>query len=193
MISMLSIADTKVQYTKRDLTAGVRPYGLDISADGSVAVVANIGRGNGDNDTVSVIDLKAVPARVVETVTVGQTPEGITLSPDGKLCAVQVMNGSNKPKESAFYAPNGKLLLYRVDGTRLVPLAAAWIGRWCRALPSPPTARPFWSRTWWRRRSRCSAGTARHCRTRASASRPTGARLRSAPPSGPSQLIWCGD
>ncbi len=134
MISMLSIADTKVQYTKRDLTAGVRPYGLDISADGSVAVVANIGRGNGDNDTVSVIDLKAVPARVVETVTVGQTPEGITLSPDGKLCAVQVMNGSNKPKESAFYAPNGKLLLYRVDGTRLVPLAAAWIGRWSQGI-----------------------------------------------------------
>ncbi len=134
MISMLSIADTKVQYTKRDLTAGVRPYGIDISADGSVAVVANIGRGNGDNDTVSVIDLKAVPARVVETVTVGQTPEGITLSPDGKLCAVQVMNGSNKPKESAFYAPNGKLLLYRVDGTRLVPLAAAWIGRWSQGI-----------------------------------------------------------
>ena len=134
MISILAIDGTKVEYTKRDLSAGLRPYGLDISVDGSVAVVANIGRGGGDNDTVSVIDLRANPIRVVETVTVGQTPEGIILSPDGKLCAVQVMNGSNKPRESPFHAANGKLLLYRVEGTRLVPLAAAWIGHWSQGI-----------------------------------------------------------
>ena len=134
MISILAVDGTKVEYTKRDLSAGLRPYGMDISADGSVAVVANIGRGGGDNDTVSVIDLRASPIRVVETVTVGQTPEGIILSPDGKLCAVQVMNGSNKPRESPFHAANGKLLLYRVEGTRLVPLAAAWVGRWSQGI-----------------------------------------------------------
>jgi hypothetical protein len=39
-------------------------------------------------------------------------------------------NGSNKSKESPFYNDAGKLVLYRVDGTRLVPLAAAWIGHW---------------------------------------------------------------
>ena len=134
MISILSVDGAKVEYTKRDLSAGLRPYGIDISADGSVAVVANIGRGNGDNDTVSVVDLRANPIRVVETVTVGQTPEGIMLSPDGKLCAVQVMNGSNKPRESPFYNANGKLLLYRVEGTRLVPVAAAWVGRWSQGI-----------------------------------------------------------
>ncbi len=134
MISILAIDGTKVEYTKRDLSAGLRPYGMDISADGSVAVVANIGRGGGDHDTVSVIDLRANPIRVVETVTVGQTPEGIILSPDGKLCAVQVMNGSNKPRESPFHAANGKLLLYRVEGTRLVPLAAAWVGHWSQGI-----------------------------------------------------------
>lgn len=134
MVSILSIDGTKVEYTKRDLSAGLRPYGIEVSADGSVAVVANIGRGAGDNDTVSVIDLRANPIRVVETVTVGQTPEGLMLSPDGKLCAVQVMNGSNKPKESPFHNANGKLLLYRIDGTRLVPLAAAWVGRWSQGI-----------------------------------------------------------
>ena len=133
-ISILTVDGTKVEHSKRDLSAGMRPYGLDVSADGSIAVVANIGRGNGDNDTVSVIDLQAQPFRVVETVVVGQTPEGIALSPDGKLCAVVVMNGSNKPRESPFYNPNGKLLLYRVDGTKLVPAAAAWIGRWSQGI-----------------------------------------------------------
>jgi DNA-binding beta-propeller fold protein YncE len=129
-LTLLTIADTKVELAKRDIRAGLRPYGLDISADGSVAVVANIGIGGGDADTISVIDMKAQPPRVVDTITVGQTPEGIKLSPDGKLCAVVVMNGSNKATESPFFAGNGKLVLFRVNGTRLSRVAEAPIGRW---------------------------------------------------------------
>jgi DNA-binding beta-propeller fold protein YncE len=141
MISVLSIVDTKVEYTKRDMNAGLKPYAIDISADGSVAVAGNDGRGNGDVDTISVIDLQATPPRVVETLNVGQTPEGVLFSPDGKICAVTVMNGSNKPKESPFYASSGKLLLYRVDGARLQPLAAAWIGRWPQGVAFSPDGR----------------------------------------------------
>jgi DNA-binding beta-propeller fold protein YncE len=133
-VSVLSVTDGKVEYTRRDLTAGIRPYGLDISPDGTVAAVANIGRNSGDNDTISLIDLKAAPPRVVETVTVGQTPAGILFSPDGKLLAVVVMNGSNKPRESPFHSPNGKLLLYRVSGTRLLPASAVWIGGWSQGV-----------------------------------------------------------
>jgi DNA-binding beta-propeller fold protein YncE len=138
LISVLSIDGTKVEYTKRDMSAGQRPYGAAISADGSVAVVANIGRGSGDADTVSVIDLTAKPPRVVETVTVGQTPEGITLSPDGKLCAVVVMNGSNKPKDSPFFADNGKLVLLRLDNKKLAKLAEAPIGHWSQGAAFTP-------------------------------------------------------
>jgi DNA-binding beta-propeller fold protein YncE len=137
-ISVLSIDGPKVEYTKRDLAAGLRPYGIDISKNGAVAVVANIGRGLGDNDSVSVIDLKAKPPRVVETISVDQTPEGIKLSPDGTLMGVIVMNGSNKPKESPFYNDSGKLLLYRLDGMRLVALGAAWIGHWSQGVAFSP-------------------------------------------------------
>jgi len=129
-ISVLSIAGTKVEYTKRDMVAGVRPYGIDIASTGAVAAVANIGRGQGDNDTISLIDMRASPPRVVETVTVGQTPEGIKISPDGSVVAVVVMNGSNKPKESPFYNNNGKLVLFRVSGTSLSKVAEAPIGHW---------------------------------------------------------------
>lgn len=138
LISVLSIDGTKVEYTKRDMSAGQRPYGAAISADGTVAVVANIGRGSGDADTVSVIDLTAKPPRVVETVTVGQTPEGIMLSPDGKLCAVVVMNGSNKPKDSPFFADHGKLVLLRLDNKKLTKLAEAPIGHWSQGVVFTP-------------------------------------------------------
>jgi DNA-binding beta-propeller fold protein YncE len=112
----------------------MNPYLALIGRDGSVAVVANIGRGGGDNDTISLIDLKANPPRVVETVVVGQTPEGILLSPDGRLVAVTVMNGSNKPRESPFFNDAGKVILYRVDGTRLIPIAAAFVGHWAQGV-----------------------------------------------------------
>src|SRR5881628_1282924 len=108
-ISVLSIDGTKVEYPKRDISAGLRPYGIDIASNGAFAAVANIGRGDGDADTISIIDLRAKPPRVVSTVTVGQTPEGIKLSPDGSLVAVVVMNGSNKHKESPLFADAGKL------------------------------------------------------------------------------------
>jgi len=133
-ISVLSIDGTKVEYTKRDMNAGVRPYGIDIAANGAFAAVANIGRGQGDNDTVSLIDLKATPPRVVETLTVGQTPEGIKVSPDSSVVAVVVMNGSNKPKESPFFSDNGKLVLLRVSGRSLQKVGEAPIGHWSQGV-----------------------------------------------------------
>ena len=112
--------------------------GAAISADGTVAVVANIGRGSGDNDTVSVIDMTLKSVRTVETITVGQTPEGINLSSDGKLCAVIVMNGSNKLKDSPFYNDHGKVLVYRVEQKQLTRLAEAPIGHWSQGVAFTP-------------------------------------------------------
>jgi DNA-binding beta-propeller fold protein YncE len=137
-ISVLSIDGTKVEYTKRDLNAGLRPYGLDISSDGKYAAVANIGRGGGDADTVSLIDMAAKPPRVVDTITVGQTPEGLKISPDSKWIGVVVMNGSNKAKTSPFFTDAGKLVLLRPDGGRLVKVAEAPIGHWSQGVAFSP-------------------------------------------------------
>jgi len=137
-ISVLSIDGTKVEYTKRDMNAGLRPYGIDIASNGVFAAVANIGRGQGDADTVSLIDLKANPPRVVETLTVGQTPEGIKVSPDNQHVAVVVMNGSNKAKSSPFYNDNGKLVMLRVSGTSLAKVAEAPIGHWSQGAAFSP-------------------------------------------------------
>jgi DNA-binding beta-propeller fold protein YncE len=133
-ISVLSIDGTKVEYTKRDLSAGIRPYGLDIHPNGKIAVVANIGTGSGDADTASLIDIEAKPARVVHTVTVGQTPEGIALSPDGAFVAVSVMNGSNKPKNSPFFNDYGLVKVLSVKDGQLLPLTEAKVGHWCQGL-----------------------------------------------------------
>ena len=133
-ISVLSIDGAKVEYTKRDINAGLRPYSMEISAKGDVAVVGNIGIGQGDADTISLIDLKANPPRVVDTVSVGQTPEGVSISPDGKFAAASVMNGSNKPKASPFFNDFGLLKIYSIKNNKLAPVAEAKVGHWCQGV-----------------------------------------------------------
>ena len=131
-VSVLKIDGDKVEEAKRDISVGWRPYGISMAPHGRWAAVANIGRGGGDADTVSIIDLSKQPFRTAETVTVGQTPEGIMVSPDGQHLAVVVMNGSNKAKANPFYVGHGLLQIWRVgDATqRPVKVAEAAIGQW---------------------------------------------------------------
>jgi DNA-binding beta-propeller fold protein YncE len=131
-ISVLAIDGTKVTYTGQDIVAGVRPYGIVMSPSGQFAYVANIGNSPGDAATVSVIDLRAPPPRVVDTISVGPTPEGLALSHDGKLLAVTVMNGSNQPRTSPLFHDFGLLKIYRVEGAKLTALTETHIGHWCQ-------------------------------------------------------------
>jgi DNA-binding beta-propeller fold protein YncE len=131
-ISVLAVDGASVTYTGQDISAGIRPYGIVVSPRGDFAYVANIGAGPGDAATVSVIALDPKPARVVNTISVGPTPEGLALSPDGKLLAVTVMNGSNQPSSSPFFHDFGLLKVYRVGGMHLTQVAESHIGHWCQ-------------------------------------------------------------
>jgi DNA-binding beta-propeller fold protein YncE len=133
-IVVLSIEGTTVKLTDRVISAGLRPYAIDIAKTGDVAIVGNIGTGGGDADTISVIDIKATPPRVVNTITVGQTPEGLKISPDGKFVAVTVMNGTNKAANSPFFNANGKLQVWARNGAQLTKSGELNIGRWCQGI-----------------------------------------------------------
>lgn len=140
-VAILSIDGTQVEYTKRDVTAGSNPYGLDIAPDGRLAVVANVGRVMGDADTVTLIDMTLRPIRAVDHVTVGQTPEGMAISPDGKWLAVSVMNGTNQPKTSPFRGENGRLLLFSLQGSRAIKLGDAQTGKNAQGVTFTPDGR----------------------------------------------------
>jgi DNA-binding beta-propeller fold protein YncE len=131
-VSILKIDGNNVEYTKRDMTGGVRPYSVEISPKGDIAVFGNGGGRQGDTDIISIVDLKVQPPRVIENISVGQTPEGVAISPKGDFVAVTVMNGSNKAKSSPFYNDNGLLKIFAVEGTRLSLVAEAPVGHWCQ-------------------------------------------------------------
>jgi DNA-binding beta-propeller fold protein YncE len=131
-ISVLKITDNTVEDAKRDIYAGIKPYPLGISPRGDFAAIASVGMGNGDADTISLIDLKAAPPRVVDTASVGQTPESLTVPPDGKHVVVTVMNGSNKPPGSPFLNDHGVAQVYAVEGMKFHKVTEAKVGHWCQ-------------------------------------------------------------
>ena len=129
-ISVLSVDGSKVEDTKAYMVAGVRPYSISISSKGDLAVLTNQGGGQGDTDIISVIDLKKNPPRIVQSLSVGQIPEGATFSPDGSHVAVTIQNGSNKPKSHQSYNDHGLVMVYRVEGGKLTLAAEAKVGGW---------------------------------------------------------------
>lgn len=131
-VSILSVDGNKVEDSKKFMVGGYRPYSLEISPKGDVAVFGNQGGGQGDADVINVVDLKAKPPRVVDTISVGQTPEGIGMSQDGKYVAVTVMNGSNRAKKHPAFNDFGLLKIFSVKGTDLRYVTQARVGHWCQ-------------------------------------------------------------
>jgi len=130
-IALLSIDGEKVTYDKRDLPVGIFPYNLAITPNGKIAITADNGAGGGSDgnvDTVSVIDLEANPARVIDHVVVGDAPEGFAISPKGDLAVVILLQGSNQAKDTWFYHPGGAVVALKIDGKKVTKVGEVQIG-----------------------------------------------------------------
>lgn len=130
-VALLSIDGDKVTYDKRDLPAGIYPYNVVVSPNGKLALVADTGNGgssDGNADTVSVVDLEANPVRVIEHVTVGDSPEGLVFSPKGDLAVTIEARGSNQPKSSWFYHPGGAVGILKIDGKKVTNVGEVAVG-----------------------------------------------------------------
>ena len=133
-VMVLNIEGRAVTADPRPITTGIAPYTVDTSPDGTLAAVSNMGRGDGDADTVSLIDLSARPFRTVQTMTVGRSPEGLRWSPDGRYLAVATQDGTTKPAGNPFLGERGRLAIYELADRRLRPLAEAPVGRWSQGV-----------------------------------------------------------
>jgi len=134
MVQVLRINGAEVTLEKRPITTGIAPYTIDVTADGSMAAVGNMGRGDGDADSVSLIDLSGQPFRTTQTISVGRSPEGVKWSPDGKFLAVGLQEGTTKPDESPFRRDRGRLVMLALSDRLLKPVAEAPIGRWSQGI-----------------------------------------------------------
>ncbi|HEV7576102.1 MAG TPA: YncE family protein [Caldimonas sp.] len=118
-VAVLDVAGEKVTYGKYDMAVGLWPYNIDVTPDGKLALTAdngNSGAADGHIDTVSVIDLEQSPPRVIDKVVVGDGPEGLAISPTGRMAVALLLRGSNAAKNAFFYNKNGSVVAMRIDG-----------------------------------------------------------------------------
>jgi DNA-binding beta-propeller fold protein YncE len=130
-VALLSIDGQKVTYDKRDLPAGIFPYNIAVTPDGKLALTADTGNGgssDGNVDTVSVIDLEADPSRVIDHVTVGDSPEGLAISPKGDLAVTIEARGSNMPRTAFFHHSAGAVTALKIDGKKVAKTGEINVG-----------------------------------------------------------------
>jgi DNA-binding beta-propeller fold protein YncE len=131
-VSVFEVRNGSILAAGRDISAGLKPYGLAVSPNGEFAVTANVGRVSGDCDSISVIELTHKPYRVVDTLGVAATPEAVVISPDGAWVVVVCHNGSTRAQNSPFYRAHGVLVVFKVHRNRLIRHEEHPIGCWAQ-------------------------------------------------------------
>jgi DNA-binding beta-propeller fold protein YncE len=130
-VALLTIDGGKVGYVKRDLPTGLFPVNIAVTPDGKLALTADNGGGgssDGNIDTVGVIDLAANPPRVIDHVTVGDSPEGLAISPQGNLAVSIQAEGSNQPKTVFYHHAGGSVAVLAIDGNKVTKTGSVTVG-----------------------------------------------------------------
>lgn len=105
-VVVLRKSGDKFELSNEVLPVGLYPWAISISSDGNTAAITNIGKNaasDGNPDTISIIDLKSSPMRVVQHITVADAPEGVAFSPDGRYIAYSSLAGSYAVAKSEWY------------------------------------------------------------------------------------------
>jgi DNA-binding beta-propeller fold protein YncE len=127
---VLRLAGQRVAVEERKIPLYGQPYHVQISPDGALGLVAGAGNLNGpDADLISLVDLTARPIHTIDHVTVGTGPESFDISPDGRLVAVVLMEGSNVPADDPQRLEYARLRLFKREGKALSRIQELRIGR----------------------------------------------------------------
>ncbi len=122
-VAVLAIDGDKVTYDAAlDIPTGANPYNLALTPDGALGFVVNNGvRGN--NASITVFDARGPHPRVVDTLAIGDGPEGFAMAPDGKSAVVLLLHGSTSgPDEWPYHANGGAVMIAIENGkARVIP------------------------------------------------------------------------
>ena len=132
-VALLKIDGQKVSYANYDMAVGLFPYNVQIPPGGHIGLVnvnGNGGASDGQVDTVAVVDLEAAPPRVIDQVVVGDGPEGLAVSPTGRLAVSVVLNGAgNVPKAAFYHHDHSYLAILKIDGKKVTKVGEMPVGQ----------------------------------------------------------------
>ncbi len=129
-LAVLDLDGDRLTLTSRKLSVYGQPYRVVITPDGALGLTAGAGAGNGtDRDALSVVDLESTPLRTVDYVSLGAIPESFEVSPDGKLVAAVLMDGSNLAANHPDHTEAGRLVILGRRGKTYRKISEHAIGR----------------------------------------------------------------
>jgi len=142
-LMVLSVNGSQVTYTNRTFSPGINPYGAVVTHNGKYIINTNLGgalaapgstseQHKHQPGTVSVSDIAT--GKLVTSQEVGDTPEHVVMSGDGKYIAVVLVNGSAVvPTDPKWNKVLSLLKIYKVgeDGT-LTLAGSAETGNLCQ-------------------------------------------------------------
>ncbi len=125
-VAVLAIDGTTVTTDKaQDIPVGSGVYNLDVTPDGRYVIAANTGvAGDGNSKTLSTIDAAANPPHTIDTASIGDGPEGLAISPDGKWAGVPLLLGTTAAHAAWSYTRAGAIALMSIGPAGHLALAA---------------------------------------------------------------------
>jgi DNA-binding beta-propeller fold protein YncE len=131
-VAVLTIDNDKASYDKKnDLPANNYPFNIQVTPNGQIALIANTGGGGGSDghvDTVTVVDLTLKPIRIIDHITVGDSPEGLLMSPKGDVAVTVEARGAHRPKDDWTHHPTGAVTVLSIDGKKVSRVGEAPVG-----------------------------------------------------------------
>ncbi|MGH7015406.1 MAG: YncE family protein [Stellaceae bacterium] len=142
-VALLDIDGAKVTYAGYDMITGVFPYNVQITTDGKLGLVNNNGNGgvgDGQADTVSVIDMTLDPPRVIDQIMVGDAPEGLAVSPKGGYAVSLMTNGSggSAPNNAFFRHDHAVAVLLKIEGKKVRKMSETEVGALAEGIAFSP-------------------------------------------------------
>lgn len=140
----LTVDGSKVTPNGKTAAPGRNPYGAVVTHDNKYVINTNLGgalpppgapapagRGMARAGTIAMTDMAT--GTIAASAVVGQTPEHVTLSDDGRYAAVVVANGTAAVRsDPKFDSVLGLLEIYAVGDGTLKEVARADTGHWCQ-------------------------------------------------------------
>ena len=139
-LAVLEVDGDKVVYNKLDIPTYAFPYNVVVTPDSRLALTADNGNGgssDGNLDAVTVVDLTGPHPHAIAHITVGDAPEGLAVSPNGKLAVALNVNGSNMP-QAWFHRHNGSVTVLKIAGKTVTPIKTVEVGAFPEAVGFTP-------------------------------------------------------
>jgi DNA-binding beta-propeller fold protein YncE len=118
-VGVLNIGANRVTYNlSDDVPVGFNPYNIAMTPDGALALVVN-NTAHGNSASLTVIDAAGPHPHSIDTLSLGDGPEGLAMAPDDRSAAVVLLHGGTSPHNDWTYHRNGGIVMLRINGRKV--------------------------------------------------------------------------